>query len=129
MVLSLRRLTSHTEVDTTARQVYGRCRPHGLRLCTALAADAGLTYGVDLASRESATIGGTIATNAGGIRVVRYGDTRAQVVGVEAVLADGTVISRTDALPKDSAGYDLSAAAGRERGHVGRGYRRPPSTA
>ena len=66
------------------------------------------TYGVDLASRDSATIGGTIATNAGGVRVVRFGDTRAQVVGVEAVFADGTVMDRTGALPKDSAGYDLS---------------------
>ena len=74
----------------------------------AVAASSGLMYGVDLASRDSATIGGTVATNAGGVRVVRFGDTRAQVVGVEAVFADGTVIDRTGALPKDSAGYDLT---------------------
>jgi FAD/FMN-containing dehydrogenase len=42
------------------------------------------------------------------VRVVTFGDTRAQVVGVEAVFADGTMLDRTDALPKDSAGYDLS---------------------
>ena len=53
----------------------------------------GLDYGVDLGSRDSATIGGTVATNAGGIRVVCRGDTRSQVLGVEAVLADGSVTS------------------------------------
>ena len=67
----------------------------------------GLDYGVDLGSRDSATIGGTVATNAGGTRVVCRGDTRAQVVGIEAVLADGSVISHLKGLPKDSAGYDL----------------------
>ena len=54
---------------------------------------SGLTYGVDLASRDSATIGGTIATNAGGVRVVRFGDTRRRCVGVEAVFADGSVMT------------------------------------
>jgi FAD/FMN-containing dehydrogenase len=107
VVLSLRRLTDHSPVDTLARQVTVGA---GMTVADvhALASDAGLMYGVDLASRDSATIGGTVATNAGGIRVVRFGDTRAQVVGVEAVLADGTVVDRTGALPKDSAGYDLT---------------------
>ena len=54
---------------------------------------AGLDFGVDLAARSPATVGGLVATNAGGIRVVRYGSMRAQVVGLEAVLADGTVLS------------------------------------
>ncbi len=72
---------------------------------TALA--AGLYYGVDIAARDSATIGGTIATNAGGVRVCAFGMTRAQVVGVEAVLADGTVVSHLAGLPKDNTGYDL----------------------
>jgi FAD/FMN-containing dehydrogenase len=54
------------------------------------AARAGLEYGVNLASRESATVGGTIATNAGGVQAIRYGGTRAQVLGVEAVLAKGS---------------------------------------
>ena len=73
------------------------------------AAAAGLIYGVDLAARDSATIGGTVATNAGGIRVCAYGMTRAQVMGVEAVLADGTVISRLTGLTKDNTGLDLAA--------------------
>lgn len=69
---------------------------------------AGFCYGVDLGARDSATVGGTLATNAGGVRTIRYGDTRAQVAGVEAVLADGTIISRLSGLAKDNSGYDLS---------------------
>ena len=67
----------------------------------------GLDFGVDLAARDSATIGGLVSTNAGGVRVLRYGSTRQQVVGLEAVLADGSVVSRLEALPKDNTGYDL----------------------
>jgi FAD/FMN-containing dehydrogenase len=70
------------------------------------AREAGLRYGVDLASRDSATIGGTIATNAGGTRVVSQGDTRRQVLGLEAVLADGSRLSRVNGMPKASLGPD-----------------------
>jgi FAD/FMN-containing dehydrogenase len=69
---------------------------------------SGLDFGVDFAARDSATIGGLVSTNAGGERVLRYGSTRQQVVGLEAVLADGSVISRLEALPKDNTGYDLA---------------------
>jgi FAD/FMN-containing dehydrogenase len=68
---------------------------------------AGFAYGVDLAARDTATIGGNVATNAGGLHVVGHGDTRRQVVGVEAVLADGSVVSRLGGLLKDNGGYDL----------------------
>jgi FAD/FMN-containing dehydrogenase len=68
---------------------------------------AGLELGVDLASRDSATIGGIVATNAGGARVLRTGTTRQQVLGLEAVLADGSVVTRMSGLPKDNTGYDL----------------------
>ena len=68
---------------------------------------AGWEYGVDMASRDSATVGGTVATNAGGIHVVAHGTTRAQVLGVEAVLADGSVVRRLAGLVKDATGYDL----------------------
>ncbi|MFP5218360.1 MAG: FAD-binding oxidoreductase [Actinomycetes bacterium] len=68
---------------------------------------AGWDYGVDMASRDSATVGGTVATNAGGLHVVAHGTTRAQVLGVEAVMADGSVVSRTGGLVKDATGYDL----------------------
>lgn len=67
----------------------------------------GLTYGVDLGARGSCTIGGNIATNAGGNTVIRYGMTRENVLGLEAVLADGTIVSSMNALLKNNAGYDL----------------------
>lgn len=71
------------------------------------ASAAGWYYGVDLASRDSATVGGTVATNAGGIRVCAYGGTRAQLLGVRAVLPDGSEIDDLRALPKDNTGYSL----------------------
>jgi FAD/FMN-containing dehydrogenase len=72
------------------------------------AADAeGLLYPVDLGARGSATMGGTIATNAGGNCVLRYGMTREQVLGLEVVLANGTVISSMNSMLKNNAGYDL----------------------
>lgn len=71
------------------------------------AAKHGLIYAVDLGARGSATIGGTISTNAGGNQVIRYGMTRDNVLGLEAVLADGTVISALNHLLKNNAAYDL----------------------
>ncbi len=70
-------------------------------------AEHGLTYGVDLGARGSCTIGGNISTNAGGNTVIRYGMTRENVLGLEAVLADGTIVSSMNTLLKNNAGYDL----------------------
>jgi len=67
----------------------------------------GLMFAVDLGGRGSATIGGNISTNAGGVRVVRYGMMRAQVLGLEAVLADGTVLCSLNRALKNNTGYDL----------------------
>lgn len=67
---------------------------------------AGWYYGVDIASRDSATIGGTIATNAGGIRVCAFGMTRSQVTGLQAVLPDGTLVDHRNGLLKDNTGFD-----------------------
>ncbi|MBM4204697.1 MAG: FAD-binding oxidoreductase [Gammaproteobacteria bacterium] len=67
----------------------------------------GLLYPLDLGGRGSCTIGGNISTNAGGNRVIRYGMTRDMVLGVEAVLADGTVVSSMNRMIKNNAGYDL----------------------
>lgn len=83
------------------------------------AAAAGWYYGVDLAARDSATVGGTVATNAGGIRVVRYGMTRAQVVGLEAVLANGDIIDDTSGLLKNNTGYSLSGLLVGSEGTLG----------
>lgn len=66
-----------------------------------------LVFPLDLGARGSATIGGNIATNAGGNRVIRFGMMREMVLGLEAVLADGTVISSLNRLLKNNAGYDL----------------------
>lgn len=67
----------------------------------------GMCFPLDLGSRGSCTIGGNIATNAGGNRVLRFGMMRELVAGLEAVLADGTVIDVTRRMLKDNAGYDL----------------------
>ncbi len=108
VLLSLARLNAIDPIDPAAGQVTVGA---GVRLAAlqAHAREAGLDFGVDLAARDSATVGGLIATNAGGIRVLRYGSMRAQVLGVEAVLADGAIISRLGGLPKDNAGYDLTS--------------------
>ena len=71
------------------------------------AEEADRLFPLSLASEGSARIGGLLATNAGGINVVRYGSTRDLVLGIEAVLADGTVINTLKGLRKDNTGYDL----------------------
>lgn len=72
-----------------------------------VAREAGLRFAVDLAARSAATVGGMVATNAGGLHVIRHGPMRAQVVGVEAVRADGAVIGDLRGLLKDNTGYHL----------------------
>ena len=69
--------------------------------------EKGLMFPMDFGAKGSAQIGGVIATNAGGLRVFRYGMTRSLVLGLEAVLADGTVISSLKKIIKDNSGYDL----------------------
>ena len=107
VVLSTSQLTAAGPVDVISGEVtvmagvtLGRLQEH--------VRAAGWNFGVDLASRDSATIGGMIATNAGGIRVMRYGAMRSQVGGIEAVKADGAVIRRMPGLAKDNTGYDLA---------------------
>jgi FAD/FMN-containing dehydrogenase len=107
VVLSTTRLSRLEQVDRVAAQVTAGA---GVRLAAlqAAAAGAGLSFPVDLAARDSATIGGMVATNAGGLHVLRFGPMRAQIVGLEAVLAGGEVVSRLTGLVKDNTGYDLS---------------------
>lgn len=107
VLLSLARLNDLGDIDLASAQVTAGA---GVTL-TALqnhARASDLDFGVDLASRDSASVGGLVATNAGGIRVLRYGSMRAQVMGLEAVLADGSIISRMAGLSKDGTGYDLA---------------------
>ena len=106
VLLSTKRLRELGPVDVTARQVTVGAGVPAVVLQAHVRAH-GLDVGVDLGSRDSATVGGMVATNAGGERVLRHGPMRSQLVGVEAVLADGSVVSRLDGLVKDSTGYDL----------------------
>lgn len=73
----------------------------------AAAESAGLRFPVSLASEGSCSIGGNVSTNAGGTAVLRHGNTRAQVLGLEVVLADGRIWDGLRALRKDNTGYDL----------------------
>jgi FAD/FMN-containing dehydrogenase len=108
LVISLRRLDVVGPVDATGGQLTaGGGVP--LSVVQAHARGGGWAYGVDIGSRDSATIGGNVATNAGGLHVLRYGDTRAQVVGIEAVLGTGAVVSHLGGLMKDNTGYALPA--------------------
>jgi FAD/FMN-containing dehydrogenase len=90
VVLSLARLDRMDPVDAEASQVTAEA---GVTLRRLAEADPGLDLGVLIASRDSATVGGAVATNAGGLRVLRYGPMRAQLRGIEAVLSDGTVLT------------------------------------
>jgi FAD/FMN-containing dehydrogenase len=112
VVLSLSRLTELGPVDTEASQVTAGA---GVTLEQVANAHPDLDFGVLVASRQSATVGGAIATNAGGLRVLRYGPMRAQLRGIEAVLSDGSVISHMSGIVKDNTGYDYpSLLAGSE---------------
>jgi FAD/FMN-containing dehydrogenase len=108
VVLSLVRLDELGEVDPATLQVSCDAGVTLARLA-AHARAAGLDAGLDLGARDSATIGGIVATNAGGARALRHGTARARVAGIEAVLAGGARISRMGGLLKDNAGYDLPA--------------------
>jgi FAD/FMN-containing dehydrogenase len=107
VVLTTVRLDRLDPVDVAAAQVTAGAGVPLARVQRAAEA-SGLAFPVDLAARDTATVGGMVATNAGGLHVLRYGPMRAQVVGAEAVLADGRVVSRLSGLVKDNTGYDLS---------------------
>jgi FAD/FMN-containing dehydrogenase len=73
------------------------------------ASAAGLVFGVDLAARDTATVGGMASTNAGGLRTVRYGNMGNQVIGLDVALPDGSVVRRHSRVRADNTGYDLPA--------------------
>jgi FAD/FMN-containing dehydrogenase len=106
LLLSLRRLDQIGPIDPAARQVTCGAGVVLQRLHEAAEA-AGLRLPLTLGGKGSATIGGLIATNAGGTQVLRHGTMRAQVLGLEAVLADGKVFSALAPLKKDNRGFDL----------------------
>lgn len=106
VVISFEKMTAIEDIDVTG--------------CTAIVqagavletvqdkiAEHGLLFPLDLGARGSCTVGGNVATNAGGINVIRYGMMRNLVLGLEVVLADGTVLSSMNHMLKNNAGYDL----------------------
>ena len=106
LALSLERMSGVEEIDPdggTMRVLAGTT----LAAVQEAADRVGLQFALDLGARGSCTIGGNIATNAGGNRVIRYGMARELVLGLEAVLADGTVVSSLNCMLKNNAGYDI----------------------
>jgi FAD/FMN-containing dehydrogenase len=118
VLVSLTRLNGVGEVDAALGQVtVGAGATLGALqdACRAAGHDAAL----DFAARDSCTIGGVVACDAGGARALRHGTARARVVGLEAVLADGSLVSRLHGLTKDNAGYDLPALLVGSEGTLG----------
>jgi FAD/FMN-containing dehydrogenase len=87
--------TVRVQAGAVTEEVHKHCAPHGL------------TWPVDFASKGSSHIGGNIATNAGGVKVIRYGLTRQWVLGLEVVLPGGEVLALNGALEKNNTGLDL----------------------
>ena len=106
IVLSLRRMNAIRRIDTEAREA--TCEAGViLQVLHEAAAEHALRFPLTLGGKGSATIGGLISTNAGGTQVLRHGSMRAQVLGLEAVLADGSVLDALTPLKKDNRGFDL----------------------
>lgn len=118
VLLSTERLRALGEVDPAQRQIRAGA---GVTLAAVqqTAAAAGLLMGVDLASRDSATVGGMASTNAGGLRTVRYGPMRRQVAGIEVALPDGSVVRRHSAVHADNTGYDIASLVVGAEGTLG----------
>jgi FAD/FMN-containing dehydrogenase len=88
-------LTVQVEAGAVTEAVHEHCKPEGL------------TWPIDFASKGSSTVGGNIATNAGGVRVIRYGLTRNWILGLTVVLMDGRVLRLNGSLEKNNTGIDL----------------------
>ncbi|HOB15424.1 MAG TPA: FAD-binding oxidoreductase, partial [Novosphingobium sp.] len=106
LLLSLRRMNAVRALDVTAGTIV--CEAGVILQSLHVAAEgAGLRFPLTLGGKGSATVGGLISTNAGGTQVLRHGSMREQVLGLEAVLADGSVWSALTPLKKDNRGIDL----------------------
>jgi FAD/FMN-containing dehydrogenase len=106
ILLSLARLDKVRRVDATDMSMVAEAGVVLAKVQDA-ARDANCFFPLSLASEGSATIGGNLSTNAGGVDVLRYGSARALVLGLEVVLADGRVLDLLRTLRKDNTGYDL----------------------
>src|SRR6476661_7879591 len=108
VLLSTERLREVGEVDVLERRLRVGA---GVTLAEVqrAATTAGLVFGVDLAARDSATVGGMASTNAGGLRTVRYGNMGEQIIGLDVVLPDGSIVKRHSQVRQDNTGYDLAS--------------------
>jgi FAD/FMN-containing dehydrogenase len=106
IILSLESMRSIENIDPVQRTATAQAGVT-LQALQEAVAPHGLMFPLDLGARGTATLGGNAATNAGGNRVIRYGMMRDMVLGLEAVLADGTVVSSMNALIKNNTGYEL----------------------
>ncbi len=106
VILSLEKMNTISPVDRSSRTVTveAGCILESVHQA---ALEADLLFPLNFGAKGSAQLGGIISTNAGGLRVLRYGMTRQLVIGLEAVLADGTIISSLKTIVKDNSGYDL----------------------
>jgi FAD/FMN-containing dehydrogenase len=120
--ISLEHMSGVTEVDITGMTLTAEAGTP-LQLIQEAAEKHDLFLPLDLGARGTCMIGGNIATNAGGTEVLRYGMTRAMVMGLEVVLADGTVISSMNKLIKNNSGYDLKHLFIGSEGTLGIGTR------
>ena len=106
VVLSLERLNKIEEIDPIGRTMTVQAGVP-LQVLQQAAEQHSLMFPLDLGARGSCQIGGNVSTNAGGNRVIRFGMTRENVLGLEAVLADGTIVTSMNTMIKNNAGYDL----------------------
>ena len=118
VVVDLRRISAITDLDPLGGQLTAGA---GASIATVQAAahSMGWFYGVDWAARDTATVGGSVATDAGGLRFVRHGSTRRQLLGIEAVLGSGALLRHLPAVEKDNTGYDLAALLCGSEGTLG----------
>ncbi|MEY4632380.1 MAG: hypothetical protein RIQ81_2500 [Pseudomonadota bacterium] len=106
VVLSLSRMNKIQPVDRVGLTIQCEAGATTQAIQEAAAA-AGLFFGLDLGSKGSCQLGGNVSTNAGGLKLIRFGGTREQVLGLEVVLPDGTVLDMDSSLRKNNTGYDL----------------------
>jgi FAD/FMN-containing dehydrogenase len=108
VLLSTERLCALSDVDTVERRIAVGAGAT-LTAVQHAASAAGLLFGVDLAARDTATVGGMASTDAGGLRTVRYGTMGEQVVGLDVALPDGSLLRRHSLVRSDNTGYDMPA--------------------
>lgn len=106
VALSLELMNGIEEIDEQAMTMTVKAGTP-LEVIQRAALEKDLIFPMDLGARGTANIGGNVSTNAGGVQVIRYGMTRALIMGIEAVLPDGTVITSLNKMLKNNAGYDL----------------------